>query len=67
MIHADQDTTGVSGMPSRDVTVHSSRTRLRGVKALNVEARPWVDPFPPDPDPSYSVHGNTPGPEFEGF
>ena len=28
---------------------------------------PWVDPFPPDPDPSYSVHGNTPGPEFEGF
>lgn len=29
-----------------DVTVHSPRTRMRGVRAVNVEPRPWLDPFP---------------------
>ena len=46
MIHADHDATGPSETPSRDVTVHSARTLMRGVKALNVEPRPWIDPFP---------------------
>lgn len=29
-----------------DVTIHSPRTRMRGVKAMNVEARPWIANFP---------------------
>jgi len=29
-----------------DVTIHSPRTRMRGVKALNVESRPWIADFP---------------------
>jgi len=28
-----------------DVTIHSPRTRMRGVKALNVEWRPWIAEF----------------------
>src|SRR5206468_12425743 len=28
-----------------DVTIHGSRTRMRGVKALNVEWRPWIAGF----------------------
>jgi AraC-like DNA-binding protein len=30
----------------KDVTVHSRRTRMRGVKAANIEPRPWIDAFP---------------------
>ena len=30
----------------QDVTVHSSRSRFHGVKALNVEPRPWIADFP---------------------
>jgi AraC-like DNA-binding protein len=30
----------------KDVTVHSPLTRMRGVKAANVESRPWIDGFP---------------------
>ena len=30
----------------KDVTVHSPRTRMRGVKALHVESRPWIEEFP---------------------
>jgi AraC-like DNA-binding protein len=29
----------------RDVTVHAARTRMRGAKALDVESRPWIEPF----------------------
>ncbi|SRR5581483_3687439 len=29
-----------------DVTVHSPRTRMRGVRATNVELRPWIADFP---------------------
>jgi AraC-like DNA-binding protein len=29
-----------------DVTVHSARTWMRGVKAANVEGRPWIANFP---------------------
>lgn len=29
-----------------DVTIHSPRTRMRGVKAMNVESRPWIADFP---------------------
>src|SRR6266545_8057671 len=29
-----------------DVTVHSPRTRMHGVKAANVEWRPWISSFP---------------------
>jgi hypothetical protein len=29
-----------------DVTIHSPRTRMRGVMALNVEMRPWLAGFP---------------------
>jgi hypothetical protein len=32
-----------------DVTVHSPRTQMRGVKALNVEWRPWIADFPECP------------------
>jgi AraC-like DNA-binding protein len=32
-----------------DSTVHSPRTRTRGVKALNVEPRPWIAHFPTCP------------------
>src|SRR5437867_2604346 len=32
-----------------DVTIHSPRTRMRGVKALNVEWRPWIADFPQCP------------------
>ncbi len=32
-----------------DVTIHSPRTRMRGVKALNVEFRPWLADFPECP------------------
>lgn len=31
---------------SADVTIHSPRTRMDGVKALNVEWRPWIADFP---------------------
>jgi AraC-like DNA-binding protein len=30
----------------KDVTFHSALTRMRGVKAANVESRPWIDEFP---------------------
>jgi len=30
----------------KDVTIHSKGTKLRGVKALNIEPRPWIDNFP---------------------
>jgi AraC-like DNA-binding protein len=33
----------------KDVTIHSSRTRMRGVKARHVEARPWIEQFPTCP------------------
>jgi len=29
-----------------DVTVHSPRTRMKGVRAMNVELRPWIANFP---------------------
>ena len=29
-----------------DVTIHSLRTRMRGVRATNVELRPWIADFP---------------------
>jgi AraC-like DNA-binding protein len=29
-----------------DVTIHSPRTRMRGVRATNVELRPWIADFP---------------------
>ena len=29
-----------------DITIHSARTRMTGVKAVNVESRPWIDNFP---------------------
>lgn len=29
-----------------DVTVHSRRTRMQGVRAANVESRPWIESFP---------------------
>src|SRR5258707_15366284 len=29
-----------------DVTVHSTRTRMRGVRATHVESRPWIENFP---------------------
>lgn len=29
-----------------DVTIHSPRTRMRGVQAANVESRPWIQGFP---------------------
>src|SRR5215831_4025235 len=29
-----------------DVTIHSPRTRMRGVRAMNVELRPWITNFP---------------------
>src|SRR5262245_41208768 len=29
-----------------DETVHSPHTRLRGVQALNIESRPWIEGFP---------------------
>src|SRR5262245_47462204 len=29
-----------------DVTIHSPRTRMRGVRAANVELRPWIEDFP---------------------
>lgn len=29
-----------------DVTIHSPLTKSRGVKALNVESRPWIESFP---------------------
>jgi len=32
--------------PLTDVTVHGSRTRLRGVTGVNVESRPWLAGFP---------------------
>lgn len=33
----------------QDETVHAPGTRMNGVKALNVESRPWVDGFPISP------------------
>jgi len=30
----------------KDVTVHSPRTRMHGVKAMSVESRPWIVNFP---------------------
>ena len=32
-----------------DVTIHSPGTRMRGVKALDVEWRPWIAGFPECP------------------
>jgi AraC-like DNA-binding protein len=32
-----------------DVTVHSPHTQSHGVKALNVESRPWIESFPTCP------------------
>ena len=29
-----------------DVTIHGPRTRMRGVRAPNVELRPWIEDFP---------------------
>ncbi len=29
-----------------DVTIHAPGTRMRGVKAMNVESRPWIADFP---------------------
>jgi AraC-like DNA-binding protein len=29
-----------------DVTIHSPRTRFRGIQAMNVESRPWIADFP---------------------
>jgi len=29
-----------------DVTIHSSRTRMRGVRSPSVELRPWIEDFP---------------------
>jgi AraC-like DNA-binding protein len=29
-----------------DVTIHNPRTHINGVKAMNVESRPWIDDFP---------------------
>jgi AraC-like DNA-binding protein len=29
-----------------DVTVHSPHTRMQGVQAVNIEARPWIEGFP---------------------
>lgn len=29
-----------------DLTIHSSRTRMRGVRAPNAESRPWIEGFP---------------------
>ena len=46
MIHADNSTAAGKELPFRDVTIHSSRTRMRGVKALNIESRPWINSFP---------------------
>ncbi len=39
---------GVGKIPvkMKDVTIHSTGTKLRGVKALNIESRPWIDAFP---------------------
>jgi AraC-like DNA-binding protein len=30
----------------KDVTVHGPRTRMRGVKAVGIESRPWIEKFP---------------------
>ena len=48
MIHAHQEIGSGSGRAGqlRDITVHSTRTKLRGVKAANVESRPWIEDFP---------------------
>ena len=29
-----------------DITIHSAKTRMTGVKAVNVESRPWIANFP---------------------
>ena len=29
-----------------DVTIHGTRTHMRGVRAMNVELRPWIENFP---------------------
>lgn len=46
MIHSDHPTFGPSEQTFHDVTIHSPRTRMRGVKALNVEPRSWIADFP---------------------
>ncbi|HEX7861415.1 MAG TPA: helix-turn-helix transcriptional regulator [Verrucomicrobiae bacterium] len=46
MIHTDNESVGAIETPLHDLTIHSARTRVRGVKALNVESRPWIDEFP---------------------
>lgn len=46
MLRTDNDTVGAANRIYHDVTVHSTRTRMRGVKALNVESRPWINEFP---------------------
>ncbi len=30
----------------KDLTIHSARTRMRGVRAPNAESRPWIEGFP---------------------
>jgi AraC-like DNA-binding protein len=32
-----------------DVTIHGPRTRMRGVRAVNAELRPWIENFPECP------------------
>jgi len=29
-----------------DITIHGARTHMRGVQAMNVESRPWIEDFP---------------------
>lgn len=45
MIPPGQQPTGPAKGALSDETVHSPRTRMEGVKALNVESRPWIEPF----------------------
>ena len=45
MIHTDLPSIGVSETPLQDETVHSARTRMHGIKALNIDARPWIENF----------------------
>jgi AraC-like DNA-binding protein len=49
MIHINNGADGGGDALARDLTVHAAGTRMRGVKALNVESRPWIDPFPACP------------------
>lgn len=48
----------LTGPDLADETIHHPSTRMRGVKALNVEARPWIAPFPECPalNPYQIIH-----------